>query len=221
MPYRAILFDLDDTLYDYRAYWDEKLRYALGKIVERYPHLSLDALVAAAIAGTIYGEQLPAWLAGYGVRDADLIAAAQERYRANWWEQLQLFAQAPAVLQQLRRTHRLGLITNGPARTQRPKIAQFGLGELMDVIVVSGEVGVAKPDPAIFHLALDQLGVSAAQALFVGDSLVYDLAGAHAAGVAFVWMNPRREPLPPELPRPQAIIASLAELPTLIAGPRP
>lgn len=216
MAYQAILFDLDDTLYDYRAYWVARLRHALGGIVARHPNLALDELIAAAIAKTVYSDDLPAWLGSYNVVDAALVAEAQERYRENWYDQLALFEDAPSLLNRLRARYRLGLITNGPVRTQRPKIAQFGLEQLMDVIVVSAEVGLWKPDPAIFRLALERLGVAPHQALFVGDSLTHDLPGAQAAGMAFVWMNPRREPLLPDLPPPLASIERLAQLEDLL-----
>jgi FMN phosphatase YigB (HAD superfamily) len=86
----------------------------------------------------------------------------------------------------------------------------------LDVLIVSGEVGVAKPEPAIFALALAQLGVGPAAALFVGDSLEYDLRGAAAAGIAFVWMNPRGEQLPAGFTPPLATIERLSDLPGLL-----
>jgi putative hydrolase of the HAD superfamily len=216
MLYQAILFDLDDTLYDYRAYWQAKLRHALGEIVGAFPALALEALMADAIERTIYAESMPAWLAGHGVADAALVARAQERYRANWWHRLALHAEAGPLLEALRARYRLGLITNGPARTQRPKIAQFRLDTIMDAILISGELGLAKPEPAIFRLALEALEVAPHEALYVGDSLLYDLPGAHAAGLDFVWVNPRAEPLPPDLPRPRATIRRLDELRALL-----
>jgi putative hydrolase of the HAD superfamily len=219
MAYRAILFDLDDTLYDYRAYWHAKLHHALDEILGQHVQLSREALVADAVARGIYADAMPAWLAGYGVEDVALVERAQERYRQNWWERLSLHEGTPALLAELRKRFRLGLITNGPARTQRPKIASFGLEALMHAILVSGELGVAKPDPLIFRQALELLRVAPDEALYVGDSLAYDLAGAAAAGLDFVWMNPRGEPLPAELPRPQAIIARLDELRPLLGLP--
>jgi putative hydrolase of the HAD superfamily len=214
--YRAILFDLDDTLYDFRVYRTRRLHLALVDVLERYPQLDRDELAHAAIAEGVYIEQLPDFLRQRGVEDAALIDVAQEVYRRGWFDDITMAEDAQQTFELLRPRYKLGLITNGPARTQRPKIERFGLAEYMDVLVVSEEVGVAKPDPAIFLLTLARLGVLPAEALFVGDSPEYDLRGAAAAGIPFVWMNPRQEQLPSEMPPPFAIIARLAELPPLL-----
>jgi FMN phosphatase YigB (HAD superfamily) len=109
-------------------------------------------------------------------------------------------------------------VTNGPSRTQRPKIEQFRLAEYLDLLIVSEEVGVAKPEPAIFRVALERLGVQPNQTLFVGDSPEFDMRGAAAAGIPFVWMNPRGEVMPADVPAPVAVIERLAELVPLLAN---
>jgi putative hydrolase of the HAD superfamily len=212
MSYDAILFDLDNTLYDYDAYWAERLRWSLAPVLLRYPHLQLESLVEQAIAGQIYLREWRAFLMRVGVTAEEVLVAAQERYQVNRFEDLSLYPGARQLLAALRSRYRLGLITNGPAFTQRPKIARFGLAELMDVILISEEVGVAKPDPAIFRMALAQLGVAPERAVFVGDSPDHDLRGACAAGLHAIWMNPRRLAAPPDLPPLLATIASLADL---------
>lgn len=214
--YRAVLFDLDDTLYDLRAYWTGRLERAFTRVRTHYAHLDQAALVQSAIQSKVYMAQMPDFLRRLEVDDEALIAAVSEQYRHNWFAELELAEDARPVLAQLRRSFKLGLITNGPASTQRPKIERFGLAEWMDVIVVSGEVGVAKPDPAIFALALAQLGVRPDEALYVGDSVANDLHGAAAAGMASIWLNVRNEPLPSGVPLPLAVITRLSELPALV-----
>ncbi|HEX9370075.1 MAG TPA: HAD family hydrolase [Roseiflexaceae bacterium] len=218
MQYQAILFDLDDTLYDLRSYWRERLHEALDSVRAHYPHFDRDDLVRLAIAEKVYIEKLPAFLRGQGVDDEPLIAATHELFRRDWFGRLELYDDAARTLQALRPRFKLGLVTNGPSRTQRPKIEQFRLIDLLDLLIVSEEVGVAKPDPAIFRIALDQLQVEPDQALFVGDSLEFDLRGAAAAGIPFIWMNPRRESLPVDLPAPIATIERLHELLPLLDG---
>jgi putative hydrolase of the HAD superfamily len=212
MTYRAILFDLDDTLYDLRSYWRGRLHEAIGDVLARYPHFDREALVRQAIAEKVYIDKLPGFLRGQGVGDEALITAAQELFRREWFERLALYEDAARTLQALRPRFKLGLVTNGPSRTQRPKIEQFRLLDLLDLLIVSEEVGVAKPDPAIFQIALEQLNVGPSEALFVGDSPEFDLRGAAAAGMPFVWMNPRGETLPPDVPRPLAAIERLTDL---------
>jgi HAD superfamily hydrolase (TIGR01549 family) len=83
----------------------------------------------------------------------------------------------------------LAVVTNGPSDLQRDKLNALGVGGLIKVVVISGERGVAKPDPAIFQLALDELGVDPTDAWFVGDSLATDVVGAHRAGMTAIWLN--------------------------------
>jgi putative hydrolase of the HAD superfamily len=214
--YQAILFDLDDTLYDLRSYWRERLRLALSLVQERYAHLDPEALALTAMSERVFIEHWPDFLRRQGVDDETLIAEAHEAFRQAWFERMTLAEDAKPTLAALRLRHKLGLITNGPGTIQRAKIERFGLAEYFDVLIVSGEVGVAKPDPAIFRLALERLDVEPAQALFVGDAPEYDRRGAAAAGVPFVWMNPGAEELPEGIARPLAVIRRLGELLALL-----
>jgi putative hydrolase of the HAD superfamily len=218
MTYRAILFDLDDTLYDLRSYWRGRLHEAIDEVLARYPRFDRDLLVGRAIAEKVYIDKLPEFLRSQGVDDDLLIVSAQETFRRDWYARLVLFDDAVHTLKALRPRFKLGLVTNGPSHTQRSKIEQFRLTDYLDLLIVSEEVGVAKPDPAIFAIALEQLGVMPAEALFVGDSLEFDLRGAAAAGMPFIWMNPRGEILPADLARPVAVIQRLTDLLLLLDG---
>jgi 2-haloalkanoic acid dehalogenase type II len=215
--YRAILFDLDDTLYDLRSYWRERLRLALDLVRTRYAHLDSEALALVAMAERVYIEHWPDFLRRQGVDDEALIAEAHGIFRQEWFERMTLAEDAGPTLAALRSRYKLGLITNGPSAIQRAKIERFGLAEYFDELIVSGEVGVAKPDPAIFRLALERLGVAPDEALFVGDSPEYDLRGAAAAGMPFVWMNPGAEALPEGIPQPLATIGRLGQLLEVLA----
>jgi putative hydrolase of the HAD superfamily len=85
---------------------------------------------------------------------------------------------------------------------------RVGIGAHLDGVITSARAGAAKPDPAIFRAGLALAGVDAAEALHVGDSLNDDVAGAHAAGIAAVWLNRRGAGAETGVPT----IASLAEL---------
>lgn len=214
--YEAILFDLDDTLYDLRSYWSGRLKLAFATVQARYPHFDQQNLVDVAVANKVYMRQMPEFLRQIEVTDEQLIAEVSDQYCRNWFEELELAEDALAMIERLRPRLRLGLVTNGPSSTQRPKIKRFGLDQHMDVIVVSEEVGVAKPDPAIFRIALAKLGTKPATTLYVGDSIENDLVGAAAAGMPFIWINRRDESLPEDVPPPLAVIRQLAELPPLV-----
>lgn len=92
-----------------------------------------------------------------------------------------------------------GVLTNGPPDIQRFKLAQTGLEFSSDAVVISAEVGIGKPDAAVFRVALDRLGSRAAHTVMVGDSWERDVLGARSAGLPAVWVGKGRRP-PEELP---------------------
>jgi putative hydrolase of the HAD superfamily len=106
---------------------------------------------------------------------------------------------AGPLVQSLRGARRLGLLTNGPTDIQRLKLEGTGLTDCFDSVVISGEVGMGKPDPAVFAYALDRLGAVAEDAVMVGDSWERDVVGALGAGMSAVWVSGGR-PRPPGHP---------------------
>ena len=125
------------------------------------------------------------------------------------------------VLQTLAARYRLGLISNFDHEpTARRVLAAHGIEGCFEVMVISDGFGRRKPHPSIFHAALRDLGVSAGDAVYVGDSVTDDVIGAANAQLAVVWINPKGEPLPPGTPQPYAVISGLGELPALLDGER-
>jgi putative hydrolase of the HAD superfamily len=108
---------------------------------------------------------------------------------------------------------RMGLITNGDAQFQRPKIHRFGLDQFFDPILIESELGIGKPEKQIFLYALKQLGASPAQAWMVGDNLRLDIQPAQELGMNTVWVDYDKKGLPADSPVvPSSIIHSLMEL---------
>lgn len=108
--------------------------------------------------------------------------------------------EAPEVLAELRRRGlKVGLVSNTmyPAELLRARLEEFGLRDPFDVLAFSSEVGWRKPHPAIFQFALDQLGVSPANAVFVGDRVYEDVGGALRAGLRPVLSHQFRQEDPP------------------------
>jgi putative hydrolase of the HAD superfamily len=90
---------------------------------------------------------------------------------------------APECLTALREGGvRVGVVSNADGRVEGA-LERAGLADLLEVIVDSGVVGVAKPDPAIFDFALQPLGLTAEQTWYLGDTVAYDMAAADAAGL--------------------------------------
>lgn len=118
---------------------------------------------------------------------------------------------AKAVIADLSKKYKLGLLTNGAPDLQREKIEASGLREFFSAVVISGEHGIGKPKPAIFQKLLDQLEVTAEEAVMIGNSMERDIAGAHAAGIRAIWIHvPGAEELVDM--EPDATINELTEL---------
>jgi len=79
-------------------------------------------------------------------------------------------------------------------------------------VVISGEVGVAKPDSLVFELALAETVVEPGDVWHIGDNLQTDVAGANAAGLRSIWLNRTQQPRSASQPAPNAEVASLSEL---------
>lgn len=94
------------------------------------------------------------------------------------------------LLSGIKRRVKTGIVSNAyDGAEQRERIRSSGIGAFFDVIVIAGDIGVFKPDPAIFSYALNCLNASPDQALYVGDSIAYDINGAKSAGMKTVLFN--------------------------------
>jgi FMN phosphatase YigB (HAD superfamily) len=147
-------------------------------------------------------------------------AALRARTAARWHHPPEsLYPDALPCLERLRRAgYRIGIIAN-----QEPSVLDAlkrdGLDRLVDVWAVSGVLGVEKPDPRIFQMALAMAGVPATRAAHIGNRLDTDVRPAKAAGLRAVWVL-RGEappcPAPEQLAEADGWVRSLAELPSLL-----
>ena len=110
----------------------------------------------------------------------------------------------------------VGILTNGPERRQRTKIRALGLEPTVDAIVYAGDLSRRKPHVDPFEAILTDLGVAADRTLYVGDSLAYDVAGAHNAGLQVAWL--RGDGDDPGEYAPEYVLDSLAHLDGLLDG---
>lgn len=120
---------------------------------------------------------------------------------------------AAEVLGALATRYRLALVTNGAPDVQRAKLAGTHLSSLFAAVVISGDLGVGKPDPAPVRAALKALGVAPEEAAMVGDSRGRDIAAARAAGVYAILLE---RALGDDGPEPDARVSGLRELPALL-----
>jgi putative hydrolase of the HAD superfamily len=128
-------------------------------------------------------------LADQGLDDPQLAEELGEHFARERRARHEVFADAAEVLGQVQESYSLALVTNGAACLQREKLAASGLSEFFEVVVVSADVGAAKPDALIFEHVLSRLGATADGAVMIGDSIPKDIDGALAAGLGAVWVN--------------------------------
>jgi len=145
----------------------------------------------------------------------ELSARAKRRWR---YPPEALYPDVLSTLALLSARYRLGLIADQPATTraalERDRVAQY-----IDVWAISDEVGFAKPDPRIFAHALLEAGCRSGEAVHVGNRLDKDVRPAKAAGLRTVWLlrgEAPPEPTVEQLAEPDAVIATLAELPAAL-----
>ncbi len=98
-----------------------------------------------------------------------------------------------------------GVISNGSTDSQNTKLDVMGVRHLFSVVLISEEVGIRKPDPRIFRMCLEKLGLNPSEAIFVGDNPVLDVAGATAVGIRAIWLNCRGIEPTPDVPCPERI----------------
>ncbi|ABV14501.1 hypothetical protein CKO_03418 [Citrobacter koseri ATCC BAA-895] len=111
---------------------------------------------------------------------------------------------------------KMGIITNGFTSLQQIRLERTGLRDRFDLLVISEEVGVAKPDPRIFDYALEQAGSpDRSRVLMVGDTAESDILGGINAGLSTCWLNAHHREQPAGI-EPTWTVASLSELEQLL-----
>ncbi len=181
---RAIFFDLDDTLVD-RA--SAHRRYCLD-LLDRRPDIFRDADLEK-LAGD---ADDPSWDRKAFSRRVALafpgLGLTAEEVSRDHASRLSAFVdpdpEVVRLLERLASRYRLAVVSNGSSRVQRAKLARLGLGAATPRAFLSGELGVAKPDPRPFRLALEWAGCGSDESLMVGDDPVRDVAGAAGVGIA-------------------------------------
>jgi len=196
MDMAAVAFDLDDTLavtrVDRATLLTEALREAGAPQRSREAYLQAHAENLTARSREPVFERLFA-----SVDDVDAAAVA-EAYRNRVNAALEPVPGVEAMLSDLRKRYRLGLLTNGPVVAQRSKLEALGWTDAFDAALVTGELAAGKPEPAAFESLLAELGTDASATVFVGNDVTADVQGAVAAGIDAVQVcypgGPGRDP---------------------------
>lgn len=228
MPIRAVLWDIDDTIFDYTHADRTGLREHLK--TEGLP----DGYTSVEQALVCWREITDLHWARFAAGETDWEGQRRERVRsftgtdlsdqeadawfarhlAHYEAAWSLFPDAVPVLDALAADYRHGLLSNSAAHNQDRKLRTLGVRDRFEVLVCAADLGVAKPAPGAFHAACDALRLDPPEVLYVGDHPDIDAAGALAAGLRAVWLDRADRGGRPELER----ITTLDRLPGLLRG---
>jgi putative hydrolase of the HAD superfamily len=213
---KHIFFDLDHTIWDF----DRNAEETLHELYEIYKLRELGLLSAAEFI-TKYTENNHSLWAQYhlGLISKDLLRA--ERFRKTFIElgvhpdqvphqfeedyvkisptKTNLFDGARKVLEYLQNKYTLHIISNGFKETTLTKMELSGLNPYFSNVIISEEVGVNKPDKAVFQYAIDKANAQVEESIMIGDSLEADIYGAQNFGMKAIFFNPQHKEKPEDV----------------------
>jgi FMN hydrolase / 5-amino-6-(5-phospho-D-ribitylamino)uracil phosphatase len=226
---QAISFDGDMTLWDFDKVMRHSLSQTLSELRHRLPNAATDQLtiedmivlrneVAESLRGKVTNleeirlQSFIYTLQKVGSTDLELAADLNKIYLKHRFENIELYDDVQPTLRFLSHHLPCGLISNGNSYPER-----CGFSGLFSFVVFSQDVGVEKPNPAIFYHALKQLRCLPQQLIHVGDSLESDVGGAKAVGAISIWLNRYNQQNTSTIV-PDFEIRTLKELPEIMSG---
>lgn len=192
---KAVLFDFDETLQDRTAAFE---KYMDTFAADFFPDIDKTELEkrkedmrVTGNGGYVnreewYQKLIDMWKWENAPSNTELAS----HYDTKFGDHNVIFPNSFKLLKELKnRGYIVGVITNGPSYLQNHKMDTSGLRPYCDIVVVSGDVGVHKPDPALFVYTADKLGLKTNECVYVGDHPVNDIQGALSAGMKAIRMN--------------------------------
>ena len=187
--YKALIFDLDDTLYPEREFVVSGFRAAgkwIGSNLGRPAAQAAADLIGLHDAG-IRRDTFNRWLGANGLEIGKYVKDLVRIYREHA-PVIKPFPAVPQLLTRLHRSYRIGLVSDGLVDVQRRKLAALGLSDRLDAVVFSDELGrkMWKPDPKPFEVALSKLGSSPGDAAYIADNPTKDFLGPRRMGMGTI-----------------------------------
>jgi HAD superfamily hydrolase (TIGR01549 family) len=207
-----VFLDIGGVLYDDTVYaraWHRALRAAGARFTdaefdEEYTRARTEQ------SGSFRRRLVSRFLPEGDLRELETLAGRYWHYPPS-----ALYGDAITCLEELQGRYRLGVIANQPGEV-RTAMRRDGLEPFFEVWGVSDDLGVGKPDPALFELAVKAAGVAPGAAVMVGDRLDYDMRPAKLVGMRAIWMlrgEAPDDPSPEQLAETDGAIRTLSELP--------
>lgn len=228
MQYKALIFDLDDTLFDFGTSEAIGLEHVynvhFSAHIEKGPYLDTYHVINKDLWGKVdLGQLSPVdvkllrfqQLAEKNGLKIDHMAASMA-YDTVMSESVIWLEGAEEAVEIFKPHFKLGIISNSVNAIQVGKCHRAGVYRWCQCVLISEQVGLAKPDPRIFRLACERLGVQPSETLMIGDSLSADYQGAMNVGMDFCWVNPEQKPLPAKYSKPKFEVMRVGELPELL-----
>jgi len=199
--YKWLLFDLDNTLMDFHepsvlSFFDlcQNIGLMPNKATYKTYKIENNKVWAQYEDGTITSQELRTLRFEYFFKVAKVEYdpwAAHEQYVAGLIKYSKPTDETLAVLTSLQQSHKLAIITNGLKEAQRPRLKNTGLDKFFTEVIVSDEIGVAKPQVEYFDYVINEIGHSQKdELLIIGDSLMSDILGGMNSCIDTVWYNP-------------------------------
>jgi len=219
---RACVFDAYGTLFDV-ASAAAGCRDALGDNAERLTLLWRDKQLQYAWLRSLQGRHADFWQVtgealDFALETLGLHAPGLRDRLMNLYLALAAFPEVPDMLRRLKTAGlTTAILSNGSPAMLKAAIGNAGIGGLLDAVLSVEEVGIYKPHPTVYQLAVDRFGVAAGAILFLSSN-GWDAYAASAFGMRALWCNrygQRRENLPGQ---PEREIRTLAELPALLSA---
>lgn len=222
MKYTTLLFDADNTLLDFDANEAFSFRAMLDELGETYTEELFQTYrrLNSELWKRIERQEIEAE-EGVNRRFAVLMRRYGREVDGRQWEKvyrkylnrgIQMIPHALEVLEELRKTCRLYIITNGLEDSQVYRIRESGLEDYVLDTFISSRIGANKPSKAYFDYVKSHIpGFDAEKTLVIGDSLTSDIKGGHDAGLDTCWFTRNRGKQPEDV-RPTYTIHELPEL---------
>lgn len=189
---RAVLFDLDGTLFDRDASLRPLLENQYDSFSSEVGHVGREIFVDRVIALDAHGysEKNAVYsqiTSEFNLRDS-LASTLAEHFRDRYATFARPFEGVVSTLRQLKSAGlKLGIVTNGTDRMQRSVTHALHINEYLSATTISESAGIRKPDPRIFHKTAREIGVQVSECCFVGDHPEIDVGGALSAGMSAIW----------------------------------